>query len=65
MLTNQALPVLHFLHDGYIIPTPHASWENEFQMAPVFFQAGYIRPWQHHDVITSLLLSMKEASPNS
>lgn len=44
MPTNQALPVLHFLHDGYSIPTPCASWENEFQMAPAFFQAGYIRP---------------------
>lgn len=60
MLTNQALPVLHFLHDGYIIPTPRASWENEYQMAPVFFQTGYIRPqytWQHHDVITSLIIN--------
>jgi len=71
MLTNQALPVLHFLHGGYIIPIPRVHWGNSFQTSTVFLQVASAEQGkdQASVCITAQcdyinLLWKKEESPN-
>jgi len=72
MLTNQALPVLHFLHGGYIIPIPRVHWGNSFQTSTVFLQVASAEQGKDQASVCMItaqcdyinLLWKKEESPN-